>query len=60
MNDVSVAILCGGKSSRMQSEKGLVLYNGIPFIEHIIAAAKELSSPRVAEAAAPAPPRYSP
>ncbi|WP_026707982.1 molybdenum cofactor guanylyltransferase [Flavobacterium frigidarium] len=44
MNGVSIAILCGGKSSRMQSEKGLVLYNGIPFIEHIIAAAKEVST----------------
>ena len=44
MNDVSVAILCGGKSSRMQSEKGLVLYRGIPFIEYVIAAAKDIST----------------
>jgi molybdopterin-guanine dinucleotide biosynthesis protein A len=35
---VTVSILCGGKSSRMQSEKGLVLFQGKPFIEHIIQA----------------------
>jgi molybdopterin-guanine dinucleotide biosynthesis protein A len=38
MKTIAVSILCGGKSSRMQSEKGLVLYQGIPFIEHIIKA----------------------
>lgn len=38
MKTISVSILCGGKSSRMQSEKGLVLYHGVPFIEHIIKA----------------------
>ncbi|WP_278020951.1 molybdenum cofactor guanylyltransferase [Flavobacterium ginsengisoli] len=35
---ISVFILCGGKSTRMQSEKGLVLFQGKPFIEHIIQA----------------------
>lgn len=39
MEKITVSILCGGKSSRMQSEKGLVLFQGKPFIEHIIAAA---------------------
>lgn len=39
-----VFILCGGKSSRMQSEKGLVLFQGKPFIEHIIEAALPISS----------------
>lgn len=34
----TVFILCGGKSSRMQSEKGLVLFQEKPFIEHIIQA----------------------
>lgn len=34
----TVFILCGGKSSRMQSEKGLVLFQDKPFIEHIIQA----------------------
>ncbi|WP_264554111.1 molybdenum cofactor guanylyltransferase [Flavobacterium sp. N2038] len=35
---ISVFILCGGKSTRMQSEKGLVLFQDKPFIEHIIRA----------------------
>jgi molybdopterin-guanine dinucleotide biosynthesis protein A len=38
METLTVFILCGGKSSRMQSEKGLVLFQGKPFIEHIIQA----------------------
>ncbi len=38
MEDITVSILCGGKSSRMKSEKGLVLYQSKPFIEHIIQA----------------------
>lgn len=38
METLSVFILCGGKSSRMQSEKGLVLFQEKPFIEHIIQA----------------------
>lgn len=43
MEGVTVSILCGGKSSRMQSEKGLVLFQGMPFIEHIIEAVKPIS-----------------
>ncbi len=43
MEKVSVSILCGGKSSRMQSEKGLVLFQGKPFIEHIIEAVLPIS-----------------
>jgi molybdopterin-guanine dinucleotide biosynthesis protein A len=38
METLTVFILCGGKSSRMQSEKGLVLFQKKPFIEHIIQA----------------------
>jgi molybdopterin-guanine dinucleotide biosynthesis protein A len=38
MKTLTVFILCGGKSSRMQSEKGLVLFQEKPFIEHIIQA----------------------
>lgn len=38
METLTAFILCGGKSSRMQSEKGLVLFRGKPFIEHIIKA----------------------
>jgi len=41
---MQVSILCGGKSSRMQSEKGLVLYHNKPFIEHIIAAVLPISA----------------
>ncbi|MEO8535699.1 MAG: molybdenum cofactor guanylyltransferase [Flavobacterium sp.] len=38
MEALTVFILCGGKSTRMQSEKGLVLFQKKPFIEHIIQA----------------------
>ena len=38
METLTVFILCGGKSSRMQSEKGLVLFQKKTFIEHIIQA----------------------
>lgn len=40
---MQVSILCGGKSSRMQSEKGLVLYQNKPFIEHVIEAVLPIS-----------------
>jgi len=42
--DLSAYILCGGKSSRMQSEKGLVFYNGKPFIRWIIEAVMPITS----------------
>lgn len=38
MKALTVFILSGGKSSRMQSEKGLVLFQDKPFIDHIIQA----------------------
>lgn len=41
---MQVSILCGGKSSRMQSEKGLVLYKNKPFIAHIIDAVLPITS----------------
>lgn len=41
---MQIAILCGGKSSRMLSEKGLVLYKKKPLIEHVIAAVLPISS----------------
>ncbi|WP_299778592.1 molybdenum cofactor guanylyltransferase [uncultured Formosa sp.] len=41
---ISVYILCGGKSSRMQTEKGLVVFNNKPFIEWIIDAVKPISN----------------
>jgi molybdopterin-guanine dinucleotide biosynthesis protein A len=44
INGVTISILCGGKSSRMQTEKGLVLYQGKPFIEWIIEVVLPISS----------------
>jgi molybdopterin-guanine dinucleotide biosynthesis protein A len=41
---MKISILCGGKSSRMQSEKGLVLYKNKAFIEHIIEAVLPISN----------------
>ncbi len=41
--NLSIAILCGGKSSRMGQEKGLVLWKNKPFIAHIIEVAKSFS-----------------
>jgi uroporphyrin-III C-methyltransferase len=40
---VSVAILCGGMSSRMGQEKGLVLFKNKPMIQHIIDAVESFS-----------------
>ncbi len=36
--------MCGGKSSRMESEKGLVLWRNKPFVNHIIEAVLPISS----------------
>ncbi|WP_066220945.1 molybdenum cofactor guanylyltransferase [Formosa haliotis] len=41
---ISIYILCGGKSSRMQTEKGLVVFNEKPFIEWILDAVKPISN----------------
>ncbi|MEW7278786.1 molybdenum cofactor guanylyltransferase [Aquimarina sp. 2201CG1-2-11] len=40
--DITAIVLAGGKSSRMGSEKGLVLLKEKPFINHIINAVKPL------------------
>ncbi len=40
--DITGIILAGGKSSRMGSEKGLILFDGKPFIQHIIEAVQPL------------------
>ncbi|MEB2776575.1 molybdenum cofactor guanylyltransferase [Algoriphagus sp. D3-2-R+10] len=42
--EISAYVLCGGKSVRMQSEKGLVLYRGKPFIRWIIEAIMPITS----------------
>lgn len=43
-NQLQAYILCGGKSSRMKSEKGLVNFSGKPFIYHIIEALKPITN----------------
>ena len=40
--DITGIILAGGKSSRMRREKGLILFEGKPFLQHIIDAIKPL------------------
>ncbi|RAI95151.1 molybdenum cofactor guanylyltransferase [Algoriphagus yeomjeoni] len=42
--DITAFILCGGKSVRMQTEKGLVNYKGKPFIRWIIEAIIPITS----------------
>lgn len=41
-NNITGIILAGGKSSRMGSDKGFVIYNDKPFIQHIIDALQPL------------------
>lgn len=42
--NIAVYILCGGKSTRMQEEKGLVYFYGKPFIQWILEAVYPLCS----------------
>ncbi|MBN7814468.1 molybdenum cofactor guanylyltransferase [Algoriphagus pacificus] len=42
--DIAVYILCGGKSSRMKTEKGLVEFHGRPFLQWILDAVTPLTS----------------
>lgn len=42
-SNIPVYILCGGKSTRMQTDKGLVDFKGKPFIQWVIDAAKGIS-----------------
>lgn len=42
--EIVAYVLCGGKSVRMQTEKGLVLYKGKPFIRWIIEAIMPITS----------------
>lgn len=42
-NDIAVYILCGGKSTRMNSEKGLVKFHGKTFLKWILEAVTPLS-----------------
>jgi len=43
IDNLSIYILCGGKSSRMGCEKGLVVFNDKTFVEHILNAVRPLS-----------------
>ena len=43
-NDITGIILAGGKSKRMGTDKGLVILNNKPFIEHIISVLEALVS----------------
>ncbi len=43
-NNIPIYILCGGKSSRMQTDKGLVNFKDKPFIQWVIDAAKNISN----------------
>lgn len=44
LHHIPVYILCGGKSTRMQTEKGLVCIDNKPFIQHIIDAVKPVTN----------------
>ncbi len=43
-HNISAFILCGGKSSRMGTEKGLVNYNNKPFIQLVIDAIEPITT----------------
>ncbi len=40
---IAVAVLAGGKSSRMGRDKGMMLFNGKTMIEHVLTAASEIA-----------------
>jgi len=42
IDNIILAILCGGESSRMGKDKGLLTFSGLTFIEHIIRKIKPL------------------
>ncbi len=46
-------ILAGGKSSRMGQEKGLVLHQGVSFIQHIIEAVQQITDTIIISTANP-------
>ncbi|NOT50426.1 MAG: molybdenum cofactor guanylyltransferase [Chitinophagaceae bacterium] len=41
--NITAIILAGGKSSRMGTEKGLVIFNGKPLVQHVIDALKKIT-----------------
>ena len=44
---LSAIILAGGKSSRMGTDKGLVLFNGKPMVEYLIEIFRSLNIPTI-------------
>jgi molybdopterin-guanine dinucleotide biosynthesis protein A len=42
MEDITIVILAGGKSSRMKQDKGLMLVNGKPMVQHLIDVSQSL------------------
>ncbi|MFI8378289.1 molybdenum cofactor guanylyltransferase [Leeuwenhoekiella sp. NPDC079379] len=44
-NNIPAYILCGGKSTRMEAEKGLVILQDKPFIKHITKSLQKLKLP---------------
>lgn len=56
---ITVIILAGGKSSRMKEDKGLVLFNGKALVEHVIEAARMVSSNIIIVTANPAYQQFS-
>lgn len=42
--NISAIILAGGKSSRMGREKGLVIFNNKPLVQHVIDALKKITA----------------
>lgn len=47
LNDVTIFIAAGGKSSRMGQDKGLMNLNGIPMVQHLINTVKSIDCPIV-------------
>ncbi len=51
---LTAIVLAGGKSSRMGQEKGLVLHQGIPFVQHICNALVQITDHIIINTANPA------
>lgn len=52
--DITAIILAGGKSSRMKTEKGLVLFRGKPLVQYVIDAAQKITGHIIIVTANPA------
>ena len=43
-NNITAYILCGGKSQRMKTEKGFLIFQDKTFVENIISAIKPIAN----------------